>query len=284
MTIFAEREQMLLGALRTARAGTTVAPRVVVVCAHPDDEVIGAGARLACLRNTRVVYVTDGAPRDGVDARAHGFATAQAYAAARAAERAHALALAGIGPDRVYDLGCADQEVSFAMPALARQLERMLVMLQPDIVLTHAYEGGHPDHDATAFIVHLAARRARTRGAHPPVVIEMTGYHAIGATMRVGAFLPFPCASEVAVMLDSAARHRKRQMLACHATQRQVLAPFPLDAERFRGAPPYDFTQPPHEGALFYEHFGWGMTGDRWRALAAEARRELDPALQDIAC
>jgi len=45
--------------------------------------------------------------------------------------------------------------------------------------------------------------------------------------------------------------------------------------ERFRAAPVYDFTQAPHPGKLFYENFDWGMTGERWRDLAAEALNEL---------
>ena len=40
------------------------------------------------------------------------------------------------------------------------------------VVLTHAYEGGHPDHDAVAFAVHRAARRTSA------AVVEMPFYHA----------------------------------------------------------------------------------------------------------
>src|SRR3954470_3923012 len=39
-------------------------PRVLVVSAHPDDDVIGAGARMAALDDLRVVYLTGGAPGD----------------------------------------------------------------------------------------------------------------------------------------------------------------------------------------------------------------------------
>jgi hypothetical protein len=59
-------------------------------------------------------------------------------------------------------------------------------------------------------------------------------------------------------------------MLGCFRTQSETLAPFGVDAERFRLAPAYDFAQPPHPGALFYEQFDWGMTGDRFRAIARE--------------
>ena len=57
---------------------------LLIVAAHPDDDVLGAGALLTQASKAAVVYVTDGAPRDGADARAHGFADAAAYATAEA--------------------------------------------------------------------------------------------------------------------------------------------------------------------------------------------------------
>jgi hypothetical protein len=54
-----------------------------------------------------------------------------------------------------------------------------------------------------------------------------------------------------------------------------MLRRFPVDEERFRAAPVYDFSQPPHAGKLLYEHFNWGMTGERWRSLAAGAAQAL---------
>jgi hypothetical protein len=60
-------------------------------------------------------------------------------------------------------------------------------------------------------------------------------------------------------------------MTDCFSTQRQVLTSFPIGTERFRLAPHYDFTAPPHDGRLFYENFPWGMTGERFRRLVGDA-------------
>jgi hypothetical protein len=64
-------------------------------------------------------------------------------------------------------------------------------------------------------------------------------------------------------------------MLDCYASQRRVLQAFPVTVERHRPAPRIDFRRPPHPGRLWYECFAWGMTGERWRALAARAQAEL---------
>ena len=70
--------------LRWLEAGTTGrVPSVAIVTAHPDDEVIGAGAQLPWLPGAMIVHTTDGAPRNLRDANAAGFGCWQEYASAR---------------------------------------------------------------------------------------------------------------------------------------------------------------------------------------------------------
>src|SRR3546814_11582659 len=65
----------------------------------------------------------------------------------------------------------------------------------------------------------------------------------------------------------------KQRMLDCFVTQRRTLSFFPVDVERFRRAPVYDFTQTPHAGTLYSEFFDRGMTAARWRDLARGDRK-----------
>ena len=144
------------------------------------------------------------------------------------------------------------------------------------MVITHAYEGGHPDHDATALAAHAACRLIEAQGGTPPRLVEMAGYHGLGGRFTAGTFITHADAGPPATMpLDATARRLKRCMFDCHATQRAVLASFTIDVERFRAAPRYDFRLPPHRGPLHYDSQPWGLSGEHWRGLAHAALQQL---------
>lgn len=240
--------------------------RLVVVAAHPDDEVIGAGGMLAHFEEVFVIHTTDGSPRDVSDALRSGFKTGAEYAAARRLELSRALGLAGVPERNAICLGFTDQETMRHLPQLCRALGEALARLEPDAVLTHPYEGGHPDHDSTAFAVDRCWRD-RER------LFEMTLYHAgDGGSLAAGCFLPNGGA-EIVWELPPEDRARKERMLQCFQSQAAVLQQFPvLPEERFRAAPVYDFTCPPHAGTLYYERMPWGITGEEWRRFAAQCQ------------
>ena len=265
----------LLDALCADGDGNHSFPSTVIVAAHPDDETVSAGGRLAYLKDCTVVNVTDGAPRDMRDATAAGFPTREAYARARRGELAAALALVGIGMDQTRVMGVVDQEASLDLVTLAGHVAETLRELKPDVVLTHPYEGGHPDHDATAFAVHAATQLLVRGGAPAPELIEFTSYHDKHGWMSFFEFLPCGICPTTTVLLSNRVAAVKRQMVECFVTQQKTIAPFPIELERFRPAPHYDFSAPPHPGTLYYERFDWGMTGARWRRQAQAALDHL---------
>lgn len=255
--------------------GEGEAPRTLVVFAHPDDETIGAGAVLARLDRVRLLCATDGAPHDPRWWGDPSCPSREEYAALRRREMFAAISVPNVPPERLVQLPFADQTLSLRLAELSHQLARAIGEASPGVVLTHPYEGGHPDHDAVAFAVHAAAALLRRAGARVPELWEFAAYHACGEALEVGDFLedgnvyPFIC------FLTAAQRDVKRRMLDAYASQRETLAQFGVQAERFRPAPRYDFTAPPHGGRLWYERFDWGCTGAEWRRRAAAALREL---------
>jgi N-acetylglucosamine malate deacetylase 2 len=252
---------------------------VAVVVAHPDDETIGCGAQLARLLGATVVLLTDGAPRKASIAQEHGCASVYAYGAARAREFCDAMELAGVDKSNILEFGFSDQTGALRLVELARAVYCLVEARRIRTVLTHAYEGGHPDHDAASFAVHAAAELKR-RIDEPFSIVEMPLYRAsTNNNWCMQSFADHPTATAVTVRLTESEQRRKRAMVAAYGTQSETLAPFGLDRESFRSAPHYDFGSLPNDGLLLYERYDWGMTGGRWVGLVRAALHEL--ALRD---
>ena len=221
--------------------GSDLIARLAVISAHPDDETIGLGSRLSRLRSARFVCVTDGSPS--------GSENRDDYAATRQRELEKALSLAGILPAQLQMLGMADGETVFHLPELTERLCNIFVDLGIRSVITHPYEGGHPDHDAVAFAAHAACRLLASRPEGGPLLLEMTSYHNGTGGMTPSVFLPAPNVPqdpipEVMIALTEGEQNSKHRLMECYASQRQVLQSFPTEIERFRVAPVYDFTRP----------------------------------------
>lgn len=244
---------------------------LLAIAGHPDDEIIGMGAQLAVCPRAMVVHLTDGAPANMGDALRLGFDSRQAYASARRAEGVRALAKGGISCDSIVELNIQDQSSSYDVFAATCAILAAIERARPAVIVTHPYEGGHPDHDTAAFATHTALRISRWACGQRPALIEFASYHLRGECIETSAFLRKPKLRQHTVVLSSAERELKRRMIACHASQRAVLESFPTRIERFRFAPAYDFSQPPYPGQLYYERFDWGISGSRWRANARAA-------------
>ena len=263
-----------------AVAGLDVSPpRTILLLAHPDDETLGASTLLAALGPAaHLVHVTDGAPRAMGDAEHAGCATREAYAALRQQECAAALALVGFGPAQYETFGVVDQEAWRDLGALTRRVVALCTRLRPTLLITHPYEGGHPDHDATAFAAHAACALMAASGAAPPVLVEQTSYHADPARpdrLATAEFRDVPGAHPAAtVELNAAERARKGAMCVAYASQARVLAHFPVAVERFRRAPAYDFARPPAT-PIWYERLGWSVTAADVSAAARVAAEAL---------
>lgn len=246
----------------------------LVLVAHPDDETVGAGALFRYLDKAVFAHITDGAPKNLVDAVAHGFPSAGEYAEARRKELMAALALAGVSSADCVQCGIPDQEAAGNLFDVTLWVMEKVRELQPETILTLAYEGGHPDHDAVSFAAHAARALLKKEGGHAPHLIEFPLYHAGPNGMQTG-FLPREDVEPITFILTEEERRLKREMIETFTTQAGTLRHFLVEEESFRPAPAYDFTSAPHDGQLYYESFEWGDDGAGWRRKAKEALLRL---------
>jgi LmbE family N-acetylglucosaminyl deacetylase len=245
--------------------GTTL-----VLAAHPDDEVIMCGALMQKMQKAVVIFSTDGAPRDEGFWRQYG--SRQAYADVRREEARQALGAVAaclVFLDDRVDGGIVDQELFRSLPAAIAAVEKIAAAVAPNGILTPAYEGGHPDHDAVCFIGWVVGQRASVPVWEAPL------YHRRADGASAPQTFPELTGAEVEMRAECGTLQKKIEMLRAYKSQGLVLDGFRPDVETFRPLAGYDFTRPPLPWKLNYEHWGWEISGaEVSAAFAAYLRGE----------
>lgn len=226
--------------------------RSLLIVAHPDDESVGAGVLLQRIQDPCVVFCTDGGPRDSYFWQSYG--GRENYVTVRGQETETAMRIAGV--KRTAFLNFCDQELHRNLRSALNELNELAREFRPDALLTHAYEGGHPDHDSCAFLAYLLGSQQRIP------VWEMPLYHRTGEGIRRQQFLQ--PTNDTALLRGTAGElDTKRNMVRAHASQSQALKGFDLKCERFRPQASYDFWNPPKAEVINYEAWRWPLTAEQ---------------------
>jgi N-acetylglucosamine malate deacetylase 2 len=236
---------------RTIAAGCVAGCRIALLVAHHGDEIIGVGAQLPrWASDLTCVYATDGSPAGGPEPRTAGFSDRHLYARARAEESRDALRIAGIAWSQVREFGFTDRSLVYRLEDLDRAVQRFVADLQPDIILTHAFEGGHPDHDALSLVARSVAHQSLHHG-RAVAILEFAGYaKGPDGTLVTNRFVGPPDAPAHRLPVRAGDRRRKTLMVQSFRTPQLTLAPSDTGEEWLRAAPAYDYRQPPNGAGL----------------------------------
>lgn len=211
----------------------------LVFAAHQDDEVLGLGLTLARHRSNgdrvTVVFTTNGAGGNWKESNA----VKQATAAARFREACAALAVIGIEAAEIVCLGFPDGGLHRYIPEASEDVATLIRAIAPHAVYVHAIEGGHLDHDMTAFIVQKVGARLRIEPVFEWAEYNIeapAGQPVADARFASDPYVPqFECA---ATPCDQSGLASKQQMLARYASQSVSIRYYPFHGEILRKARP----------------------------------------------
>ena len=188
--------------------------------------------------SSMVVFATNGAPPHyGFEKK---FGSLENYRLLRAKEATDALA---------HIPNCSIQWLTrpdgsyFVDQRLLHDIEPALASLciiargfSPDCLITHAYEGGHIDHDTCSFIAsHAAAALSLDRFEFPLYWVDKDGKAAVQRFRDPGA-------TDEEWRLTETEIACKQKMLAEYKTQPGLASGFPPVTERIRSATRIDFS------------------------------------------
>ncbi len=223
--------------------------RILILIPHPDDEVVGCAAAIARARakGCRVfgLYLTDGVP-----VREYLWPWQRSSRAKRVRRRfAEAAQVAGmLGMENAAEQQVPTRSLKNHLQDSLDLIRATMGLVEADVLLVPAYEGGHADHDVANF---LASRLQ----IHVPVW-EFSEYHLDRRTVHANSFIENNGTEEV-IQLTPSEQEAKRRLLKTYESERGNLNYVDCQQEAFRPLPPYDYTQPPHDGALWYQRYQW---------------------------
>ena len=220
----------------------------MLIVAHQDDETIGCAFLLRKHASLHVSFCTDGgSPRTRPVWRALGMTRRSEYVATRRRE-AYAALRSSAATFRVEFHQKEDGELVKSLQPLYAELSAILQEFGPDFLVTHAYEGGHPDHDCCSFITHQLSQEFSVP------VWEFPIYHRGPRGVVAQQFLS-PSPDMQYLFPDHDRLLYKSNMMAIYESQDMLgnLSVFdPARPEFYRAQPRYDYTQKPNPASTTY--------------------------------
>ena len=223
--------------------------RILILVAHPDDEVVACAASIARAKAQGAVvsalYLTNGCLAEDTlwSWQRKDYAR---FVATRHAEAEVVATHLGIQP-----VGFSSRPARHLwreLPQVFQEVDAAVTQYRPDQLWVPAYEGGNPDHDA----LNAVGFRFKTRLS----VLEFSEYNFFGGKVRSQSFISSDETMRLFTLTPDE-RAAKRAALNMYASERDNLSSLEIDQESYRPLAAYDYAQPPHQGTLWYARFQW---------------------------
>jgi LmbE family N-acetylglucosaminyl deacetylase len=225
------------------------ASRILVLAAHPDDEVVACAAAIGRAQQqgaqVMALFMTHGClsretlwpwQRSRYDA----------FVTRRRTEAEQACRFLNLTP-----VGFSERPARHLWRHLPEAYTEVLTVLDAhriDQVWVPAYEGGNADHDGLNAIGQKLSPRIR--------VLEFAEYNFASGKAHSQEF-PFSNGMEQILTLTPDEQARKKAALAIYASEQKNLGYVRMEQECCRRLAAYDYSKPPHEGTLWYARFQW---------------------------
>ena len=224
--------------------------KILVLAAHPDDELVGCGINIknniAMHNEVLVLFLTNGCiPIDDL-----WFWQKQEYEKGVAKRLKEAQEAANIlGHEiRIANKARPARKLWQELCAVYQEMQQIISEYKPTQVWVCAYEGGNPDHDA----LNAIGYKLHTKGID---VQEFAEYNYKNSKNNYNTFIEFAEKATI-IKLTKEESKAKKELYSKYASERGNLD-LGIKQESYRPIQKHDYTNPPHIGKLWYERFRW---------------------------
>ena len=227
---------------------------ILIFGAHQDDLEIAVGGLIHRLissgEKVKVVCTTNGAPTNPIYYPRFGISDSLNYSNMRVRESLKAHSFLGLSKNDSIFLNFSDQALAENIFEGVETISSILSDVKPGIIITPAYEGGHPDHDATRFIVEKAIKKTGLYSDN----WEYTEYNRFNQKINLFDFLEGDFED---IFLTRDEQSIKLKAFNSFQSQMKYIQPFLssqiMVREQLRKWRKEDFSSFPHERPLHYE-------------------------------
>jgi LmbE family N-acetylglucosaminyl deacetylase len=232
------------------------------IFAHPDDESLGASALISRnSKNSSIIFATDGMPPPKTDAEYYPPYTTyppfgSAYSQYRISEATQALSKLGIDKQQISFLQMPDSRIIDSLDIFTQKIFDIIDSTNIKLLYTHAYEGGHIDHDLVCFAVWNAVQKTQNNIKE---IIEIPIYNFEHEEYNHNLPLDTQKEQAEAIWLTTEELKNKQKAISNYPSQTVDTQYFDIKNPEFhiKHKTPVSlnrFQEPPHKGALQYEN------------------------------
>jgi LmbE family N-acetylglucosaminyl deacetylase len=134
---------------------------VMVLCAHPDDEVIGVGGTIAAYAKKKIPVITI---VFSYGESSHPWQKRKVTVEMRVKESKEASRL--VGSKKTIFLGLTDTKIKQQLKGrrIQKRIEELILKYKPGKIFTHAVDDPHPDHKAIANMIDKITEKINYKG------------------------------------------------------------------------------------------------------------------------
>ena len=219
---------------------------ILLIAAHPDDELVGAAfiIKKILLKKNLIIFF----PTNGVLSKEEmWFWDKRKYQEKKKIRNKEMKeSLQYLGVKKFFRQNIPTRKLKENIGKTFNKINLLIKNWKIDTVFCPAYEGGHQDHDVSNFIC------SRLRNNYK--VFEYAEYNFSKGKINCNEFVK-PTNDEVTIKLSEKEKREKMKLLEIYNSEKGNLDYVKLDKECYRKLYDYDYSKPPHPGKLFYRRF-----------------------------